>query len=61
MARNRNYRNEGITFMAVGVILGCTLFVVGADGLSAVLGYACAVVVFVLGALMIRRGRGGGG
>jgi hypothetical protein len=61
MARNTNYRNEGITFIAVGVILGCTLFVVGADGLSAVLGYACAVVVFVLGALMIRRGRGGGG
>ncbi len=61
MARSRNYRNEGITFMALGVILGCTLFVVGADGLSAVLGYACAVVVFVFGALMIRRGRGGGG
>ena len=47
--------------MAMGVILGCTLFVVGADGVSAVLGYACAVVVFVLGALMIRRDRGGGG
>ena len=58
MARNTNYRNEGITFIAVGVILGCTLFVVGADGLSAVLGYACAVVVFVLGALMIRGGGG---
>ncbi len=58
MARNRNYRNEGITFMAMGVIIACALFVVGADGLSAVLGYACAVVVFVLGALMIRGGGG---
>lgn len=58
MPRNRNHRNEGITFMAVGVILVCTLFVVGADGVSAVLGYACAVAVFVLGAFMV-RGSGG--
>lgn len=60
MARNRNYRNESITFMAMGVILFCALFIIGVDGLSAVLGYTCAVVVFVLGALMIRGGRGAG-
>lgn len=56
MARNRNYRNEGITLMAMGVILLCALFVIGVDGLSAVLGYACAVVVLILGALTYRRG-----
>lgn len=51
MARNRNHRDEGITFMALGAILVCALFIIGADGLSAVLGYACAVVVFVLACL----------
>lgn len=42
--------------MAMGVILLCALFVIGVDGLSAVLGYACAVVVLILGALTYRRG-----
>jgi len=60
MARNRNYRNEGITFVALGVVLVCALFTIGVDEPSTVLGYACAVVVFGLGALTIRGGRGAG-
>lgn len=46
--------------MAMAVILFCALFIIGVDGLSAVFGYACAVIVFVLGALMTRSGRGAG-
>lgn len=57
MAPNGNHRNEGIILMAMGVILFSALFIIGVDGVSAALGYACTVVVFILGAVMVGGGR----
>ncbi len=56
MAQQDN-RNTGITFVCLGVVLLSVGFVVGVDGISAVLMYACAAVVIVLGALIVARSR----
>ncbi len=56
MARQGN-RNTGFTFVCVGVVLLSAGFVIGVDGISAVLMYACAAVVIVLGALIVARSR----
>jgi len=57
MARKGNDRNEGISSIGLAVVLLPVLLVVGVDGVSAVIGYTCVALLFIIGVVKLIRGR----